>query len=63
MKTLNHAIRLRVVARCTISDHAKLITPIVPQSRFELGSSIRSDDGGSPETSYPPAEESIGDGF
>ena len=52
-----------MVALCTISDNAKLVTQIVPQSGFELGTSIRNDCGGCPKTSYLPAEESIGDSF
>ena len=48
-----------VVARCTVSDDTKLITQSVPQSGFELGTSVRSDCGRGPETSHPPAEESI----
>ena len=52
-----------MVDRCTISDNVKLVTQIVPQSVFELGASICSDCGGGPKTSYPPAEESIGNSF
>ena len=63
VKTFDHTIQLRVVARCTTSDNAKLVTQIVPQSGIELGSSIHSDCGGSFKMSYPPPEESIGDGF
>ena len=52
-----------MVARCTIPDIAKLVTQIVPQSGFELGTCIRSDCGEGPKTSYSPAEESLGDRF
>ena len=57
MKTFDHAIRLRVVACCTISDNSKLVTQFVPQSGFELGSSIRSDCGGSPKTTIHPLKK------
>ena len=63
VKTLDHAVQLRLVAGCTISDNVKLVTQIIPQLGFELGTSIRSDSGWGPKTSYPPAEESIGDRF
>ena len=60
------AVRLGVVARCAISDYSdytKLITQIIPQFRFELCASIRGYGSRRAETSYPPAEESIGDRF
>ena len=59
VKTFEHAVRLSVVARCTVSDNAKLVTQIIPQLGFELGASIRSDCGWGLKTIYPPAEESI----
>ena len=63
METLDHAVRLGVVARCTVSDNAKLTTQIFPQYGFELSPSISGDSGWFTKTSYPPAEGSIGDRF
>ena len=63
VKTLDHAVLLGEVARCAISDYIKLITQIISQFRFELGASIRGYGSRRDETSYPPAEESIGDCF
>ena len=63
MKTLDHAVRLGVVARCAISDYTKLITQIIPRFRFELCASIRGYGSRRAKTSYPSAEESIGDRF
>ena len=58
MKTFDHAVRLRVVAFCIVSDNAKLITQIIPQSGFKLPF-IGGDGGRGPKTSYPPAEETV----
>ena len=55
-RSFDHAVRLRVVACCIVSDNAKLITQIIPQSGFKLPS-IGGDSGRGPKTSYPPAEE------
>ena len=63
METFDHSVRLGVVARCTVSDNAKLITQIIPQFGFELSPSISGDSGWGTKTSDSPAEKSIGDRF
>ena len=35
VETLDHAIRLEVVARCAISDYPELVAQIIPQFLFE----------------------------
>ena len=52
-----------MVAHCTVTNNAKLITQIIPQFGFELGPSMSGDSGWGTKTSYPPAEESFGDRF
>ena len=53
------AFRLRVIARCTVSDDAKLVTQIIRQSGFELSASIRGDSGWKPEGAIHPLKKAL----
>ena len=48
---------------CAVSDYPELVPQIIPQFLFELGASIRGDNGWGPKMSYPSTEEGVNHRF